>query len=154
MGSCIMKIIKALPEDAETLSRVALASKAHWGYPPDWLEKWKDDLVVTPHFIKQHDVYKLVPDNGGIIGFCALSARDAILWIEHLWLLPACMGRGLGRMLHDHAMAQVRARGYRECRVIADPNAVPFYMKMGMSVIDRVESWPAGRYLPVLARQL
>lgn len=40
------KIRLAKPYEAEELTRLAFLSKAHWGYPPEWLEFWPS-LVET-----------------------------------------------------------------------------------------------------------
>ena len=42
-GLCIMRnddylIRKAKPDDAEELTALAILSKAHWGYPKEWLD--------------------------------------------------------------------------------------------------------------------
>ncbi|CAB3770918.1 hypothetical protein LMG29660_06760 [Burkholderia puraquae] len=34
----------ARTEDADALTQLARISKAHWGYPKDWLELWQSDL--------------------------------------------------------------------------------------------------------------
>lgn len=38
--------------DADELTRLARISKAHWGYPKDWLDLWQGDLTITPETIE------------------------------------------------------------------------------------------------------
>lgn len=40
------------PSDADQLTKLAFLSKAHWGYPTEWLELWEADLTVTPEMIE------------------------------------------------------------------------------------------------------
>jgi hypothetical protein len=39
-----MQIVRAKPEDAETLTEIAHAAKRHWDYPERWIEAWRDIL--------------------------------------------------------------------------------------------------------------
>ena len=41
-------IRSARPEEAETLSALALRSKAYWGYPADFMEACREELTLTP----------------------------------------------------------------------------------------------------------
>jgi predicted N-acetyltransferase YhbS len=62
----------------------------------------------------------------------AADAADRHQWtLEHLWVLPAEMGRGLGRRLFDAAAAHARAAGAASLLIDGDPNALPFYLRVG-----------------------
>ena len=43
-----MPIHPATLSDLPQLAALALASKAVWGYPPELLAQWRDDLTLTP----------------------------------------------------------------------------------------------------------
>lgn len=143
------KIIPADPQDNRILTDIALASKRYWGYPEDWIELWLPDLTITEEYILRHDVFKLV-ENGKICGFCSLEWDDEMksLEVAHLWLLPAYIGKKLGRYLLQSSLDKVSKYPARSISVIADPNASEFYEKFGFSKVGNVESKPAGRYLP------
>ena len=51
--------------------------------------------------------------------------------LDHLWILPEAMGRGIGRTLFRHALTQARRLGCRAVQIEADPNAEGFYVRMG-----------------------
>lgn len=51
--------------------------------------------------------------------------------LEHFWVEPSSIGRGLGRTLFDHAVATARTAGGRSLFIDSDPNAEPFYERMG-----------------------
>lgn len=125
-----MQIIRANPADAETLSAIAWAAKAHWGYPPRWMEQWRDQLTITPEFIVKNETFAAAIDSL-IIGFHALLETSEALRLEHLWILPERIGQGIGRRLFAHAIERATLHGVRCLTIEADPNAEPFYLHLG-----------------------
>ncbi len=82
-----MQIIRAQPADAPVLSAIAWAAKAHWGYPAAWLERWRDQLTITPEFIAANETFfARIEQRAG--GFHALLATEEAMRLEHLWVLP------------------------------------------------------------------
>ena len=142
-------IRRALVLDAPVLTRVAHAAKRHWGYPEDWLRLWRDALTVTPAFIERRPVWCAVR-GATVLGFYALSGSGATRELEHCWVLPAHMGRGIGARLFAHAVATLRADGARQLRVASDPYAVGFYLRMGARRVGEAPSTPRERTLPLL----
>jgi tRNA-Thr(GGU) m(6)t(6)A37 methyltransferase TsaA len=136
--------------DAPSLTRLAHASKASWGYPDELLALWDADLTLDPAFVERHDVWAAVAGDE-VVGFCAVTGDGSAREIEHLWVAPVWMGRGVGRRLVEHLVARARAAGVEELRVVSDPNAVGFYLRMGARQVGEQASVPAGRRLPVLA---
>ena len=121
---------RAGPEDAEALSRVAFAAKGHWGYPGRWMERWREDLAVSPGFVRDNEVYVAVFGDEAV-GFYALVGGGRALDLEHLWVVPAWIGTGLGRTLFEHAMRRATELGARSVVIESDPNAEGFYRRMG-----------------------
>jgi GNAT superfamily N-acetyltransferase len=67
--------------------------------------------------------------------------------LEDLWVLPAYIGRGVGRRLFRHAASQARMQGADAFELDADPHAEAFYQRMGCRVIgQRLSEW--GRWIP------
>jgi ribosomal protein S18 acetylase RimI-like enzyme len=149
------KIRRASPGEAASLSKIALAAKAHWGYPERWLEIWKPQLTFSPEYLKQNESW-VAEENGLPIAFYTLQEKDGNAWIENLWVSPECIGKGVGKMLFLHAVRLAGQRGYQILRLEADPNAVGFYEKMGMLKIGErhadVEGQP--RVLPIMEIRL
>ena len=112
------------------MGRVAFAAKGHWGYPERWMELWREDLEVSPGFVRENEVYVAV-SGGRAVGFYALVGGGRELNLEHLWVLPAWIGTGLGRTLFEHAMRRAAELGARMVRIESDPNAEGFYRRMG-----------------------
>lgn len=148
-------IARAHPGDAVALTAIACAAKAHWGYPARWLEGWREGLSLTPPFIEGNDTFKAIRD-GRIIGFHALREVAATWRLEHLWVEPEWMGRGVGRALFQHAVTQAVARGARCLTIESDPHAEAFYRHMGaerVGILRReIEGRP--RELPLLRLDL
>jgi GNAT superfamily N-acetyltransferase len=124
------EVRRALPGDAEALTRIAFAAKRYWGYPERWLEGWRETLTVTPEFVSDNEVYAAVSD-GELFGFYALAGTGHELELEHLWVSPTWIGSGAGRLLFEHAMNKAALRGAKHVEIESDPNAEGFYLRMG-----------------------
>lgn len=146
-------IRRALPADARALTRVAHAAKRHWKYPEAWIRLWRDALSLTLPFVERHPVYCAVA-GARVLGFYALSGAGATRELEHFWVLPAHIGRGVGAQMFDHAVATLRADGARECRIASDPYAEGFYLRMGARLVGEWPSTPRGRTLPLLVLEV
>lgn len=129
-----MEIVRATPADASRLTEIAHAAKRHWGYPERWIESWKETLTISPEFIGSNIVFCAVED-AQRVGFCLLTTESDGLHLDHLWIAPHAMGRGIGRALFQHAVEQGRELGQPMLKIEADPNAEGFYKRMGA---DRV----------------
>jgi len=149
------QIVRASPEQADELTRIALTAKAHWGYPERWLEIWRPQLTFSPEYFVENESWVAVAD-ATPIGFCTLQEKDGTAWIENLWVLPQYIGKGVGKSLFLHCLGLSRQRGYKTLQLEADPNAVGFYKKMGMHRIGEqlyeVEGQP--RILPIMEMKL
>ena len=85
---------------------------------------------MGPEFIKANIAYLAVED-GRTIGFYVLTNEPDGLHLDHLWILPSSMARGIGRALFGHAVAEVHRLGSHSIKIEADPNAEGFYKRMG-----------------------
>ena len=130
MGSGI-NVRRATPEDAEVLTRIALAAKRHWGYPERWILQWTGVLTITPEFVRNNEVHAATVEGGRTVGFYALVGEGRRIELEHLWVSPEYMGEGVGRILFDHALGKAASLGAQTLRLEADPNAEGFYRRMG-----------------------
>lgn len=106
-----MDIVRATPENAEALTQIAHAAKGHWGYPENWIESWRDVLTMRPEFIAGNISYCAIEDDWPV-GFYVLTKESHGNHLDHLWLRPEAMGRGLGRALFEHAVAEMKALAF------------------------------------------
>lgn len=146
-----MRIARAKPADAVTLTGIVSAAKAHWGYPARWMRRWTGALTITPEYIVEHPTYAATTA-GNIVGFCALRMERGEAWIDHLWVLPAAMNSGIGRALFGRAAKVAREAGAVGLKIESDPHAEGFYHRMGARTIGRQRATVDGheRFLPLL----
>jgi len=150
-----MMIVRAESNDASRLTEIALAAKRHWKYPERWIELWTPLLTITPEFVSNADVWKALVDED-IAGFYALLYEGDKAVLEHLWILPRFIGKGIGRDLVNHARARCVQKSCKILEIDSDPNARGFYEKMGaIKTGERVgEIDGQERILPVLTIKL
>lgn len=150
-----MKIVRARLEDADALTGIAHAAKRHWGYPESWIAAWRDVLTIRPEFIAENVSYCAI-EGDDAVGFYVLTAEADGLHLDHLWILPRAMGRGIGRALFEHAAAQANRLGFNLIKIEADPNAEGFYKRMGATRVGTSVSEVEGerRELPLMVYQV
>lgn len=138
--------------DAVRLTEIAHAAKRHWGYPEAWIAAWRDPLTLTPEYLaKQH--VRLAELDGTTAGFYALRKNRDFAELEHLWVDPAFMGRGLGRKLMACAVEVCRSEGIGRIEIDSDPYAESFYVHLGARRTGKTPAPAEGdpeRYLPRL----
>ncbi|NOX43120.1 MAG: GNAT family N-acetyltransferase [Gammaproteobacteria bacterium] len=149
-----MNICDATPKDAQTLTDIAFLAKAHWSYPKKWLTLWRESLTVTPEYISLNEVWIAQADSV-IAGFIAISIDKNsidknVANLEHLWVKPSDMKKGIGKKLLLFTIAKCRKKGISLLRIESDPNAKMFYEKFGGKLVGMVKSCPSPRVLPVL----
>lgn len=149
------KIRRAQPSEAETLTDIALSSKAVWGYDADFIAQCRDELTIEPDFIAQNDVH-VVDVDGYIAGFYALLPPDAnTAVLDFLYVHPEFLRRGFGSALWRHAVEKAQQLGAQQIRIDADPNAEPFYQRMGAERIGMAASGSIpGRFIPQMRYEI
>ena len=144
-------IRRSSPEEAATLTTIALEAKRHWGYPEDWIKHWESDLTISADFIRDNHVY-VAEENGEIRGFYALCVAENKAELEHMWVTPALIGTGVGKELFLDAMERAAQLDVSSVEISSDPNAAGFYKRMGATQIGETDSVVDGntRKLPRL----
>ena len=150
-------IREAYPHEAELLSALALRSKAHWGYSAGFLGSCRDELTVDRSRIGSVDYrcFVVVEDNS-ILGFYALeSIAEDVHELDALFVEPAQIGTGIGRLLIQHALQILANCGAVRLIIQGDPNATEFYKAAGARQIGTRESDSIpGRYLPLFELEI
>ena len=144
-------IRRSSPEEAATLTTIALEAKRHWGYPEHWIKHWEADLTISSDFLRDNHVY-VAEENGEIGGFYALCVADDKAELEHMWVTPALIGTGVGKELFLDAMERAAQLDVSSVEISSDPNAAGFYKRMGATQIGETDSIVDGhtRKLPRL----
>jgi GNAT superfamily N-acetyltransferase len=150
----VIELRPARPDEAGSLTELALRSKGHWGYDPDLMDKFRLVLALTPQDITRRRVV-LAESAGRVLGFRSLDGEPPVGELGNLWVEPAAIGTGIGRLLWTDALNSARAAGFAALTVEADPHAEGFYLTMGARRTGVSESTAIpGRMLPLLRIEL
>lgn len=142
-------------DDAAALTGLAVRSKAHWGYSPEFMDACRAELTWTAEELADAERGFLVfvaERDGTPVGFYALEplAGEGIE-LDSMFVEPAHIGTGVGRALLDHALHQSRQLRRRTMVIRSDPNAAAFYEAAGAVKVGEAASESlAPRKLPVL----
>ncbi len=147
----MLKFRSAEIQDQSHLNQISIASKKHWGYPDDWIAQWLEDLFISSETLIQNTV-QIAQVDERIIGFCCVLEEEEYLAIAHLWILPEFIGKGYGKDLLNYTLGFLSHKG-KPIEVVSDPNAEEFYKKQGFNTIGRIESFPPGRFLPLMRKE-
>lgn len=145
-----VEIIKSIPSDAPLLTKIVKLSKKYWGYKDEQMKLWDSELTITPEEIEKEEVFH-IKINNSIVGVYSLWEKESGKFeIGNFWIIPEFIGNGFGRLLFEHLLETARKKQAKIIRILSDPNAEKFYIKMGAIRVGEEESSISGRYLPVL----
>jgi GNAT superfamily N-acetyltransferase len=144
-------------QECNRLTAIALESKAHWGYSSEFIESCRQELTVTPAKLNSENFsYYVAMVGETLIGFYALQRLSPDNYeLDALFVAPAKIGLGIGRLLVEHAKAQVLTVGGLNITIQGDPNARDFYLTVGAEEAGQRESQSIpGRNLPMFSISL
>ena len=132
--------------ESQSLTALCVRSKAHWGYDEAFMRLSQASLTVSEAEIVERRV--LVAERQGLVFGVARVEPDGELGL--LFVDPRTINRGVGRALFEAAVALARRLGARRMAILADPNAAPFYERMGARLVSQAPSDAIpGRMLPL-----
>jgi GNAT superfamily N-acetyltransferase len=143
--------------EAGLLSELAVRSKAHWGYPPEFIEACRAELSYREEQLRSRHMRFFILENDGIvIGFYALALQSGqTVELEALFVEPRFIGQGFGRVLIEDAKSVASALGATLLIIQGDPNAERFYLAAGGVLSGTRESGSIpGRLLPTFEVRL
>ena len=150
-------ISPAKVEQDQVLTKIALASKAHWGYDQAFMDLCQEELTITKTFLSEPDNRVFIancPLNQLVLGFYALTPladQPLEAELEALFVLPSQIGSGIGSRLFRHCCSEARGLGYQKLIIQSDPFAENFYQKMGaVTVAQKPSESIPGRTLPLM----
>ncbi|MEM7701784.1 MAG: GNAT family N-acetyltransferase [Pseudomonadota bacterium] len=133
---------------------LCMRSKAVWGYDEAFMAACRDELTLSPEELEESFVI-VAEEDGALRGVGQLVLNDGTCELEKLFVEPAAIGRGVGKMIFDALRDEAVRDGAERMLVTADPDAVPFYQRMGFRECGHEPSGSIpGRTLPVLALDL
>ena len=140
--------------ELQKLSELCLRSKAVWGYDQAFIEAFRTELTLLPEDLIATRIV-VAEDDNSLAGVAQVRVTDAEADLLKLFIEPSRLRNGIGRILFRWATEQARQMGANKLFIVADPDAAPFYRRMG--ALD-VGIAPSGsipeRMLPKLALEL
>ena len=125
-----------------------------WGYDSNFMEACRRELTIEPPDLRSTSI-AVAEKDGKIVGVAQIKVVGSEADLLKLFVEPTTLRGGVGRTLFVWAIDQATSRG-ANCLVIeADPDAVPFYRRMGAENCGFAPSGSiAGRMLPRLVKEL
>ena len=141
-------------DELSDLSDLCFRSKAVWGYDVEFMDACRAelsfeprDLELTPIAVAEHD--------GKPIGVAQVKVVDDEADLLKLFVEPSALRSGTGKALLVWATDVAKKLGSTRLIIEADPNAAPFYRRMGAYDVGQAPSGSVpGRMLPKLAMNL
>ena len=136
--------------DLEALQRRA---SLVWADTRDQLQAHPDAIEIPPEQVRQSCVRVAVDEDDALLGFSVVlppAEPDDPAQLDGLFVEPDHMRGGIGRLLVDDAEHRARAAGWPCLAVVANPNALGFYERLGFTAGDLV----ATRFGPAVPMML
>jgi len=99
---------------------------------------YRDQLLAHPDAVQlpaeqiEHGLVRLAEQAGDIVGFAVLlSAVERACELDGLFVEPEHWRRGIARLLIEDTVQIAHARGATRIDVIANPEAIAFYQRVG-----------------------
>ena len=150
----MIQLRDARQSELPTLSELCLRSKAVWGYDDAFMAACRTELTLRPGELQSTYLQVAVRDCT-IVGLAQVKVADTDADLLKLFVEPALLRSGVGRLLFEWAAARARGLGAVRMKIEADPGAAPFYQRMGArdAGLAPSQSIP-GRMLPRMEMDL
>ena len=103
-----MKIDKAYRTDAGKFTELTIRSKGFWNYGAEQIKEWRDELTISPNYIDDNQVYKLL-FNERIIGFYAFQSEHLkTVKLNFHFVEPEFIGNGFGKLLLNDFLQRIK----------------------------------------------
>jgi GNAT superfamily N-acetyltransferase len=131
----------ARPEEAPALAALQRRSADVWEEYRAQLAA-NPDAIEPPHRAIADGRVRVAADaSGRLLGFSVvLPIRDGRCELDDLFVEPEWMRRGVGRLLVADLTARAAAAGASHVDVIANPNALAFYERLGFETTGQAST--------------
>lgn len=137
-------------EELPSLSELCMRSKAVWGYDAAFLAACRRELSFDPRDLAASEI-AVAARGDSILGVAQVRAAGDQADLLKLFVEPKALRSGVGRALFAWATDVARKMGAARMNIEADPDAAPFYRRLGARDAGLVPSGSiAGRMLPKL----
>jgi GNAT superfamily N-acetyltransferase len=136
--------------EATMLTALCVRSKAHGGYDAEFMRLSAQALRVGSSDIALGRVLVAVDGMDRAIGVASVIPEGQSADLDQFFIDPSFVGRGVGRVLFEAAARMARSFGATTLTILADPNAAPFYERLGARFLQNAPSDAIpGRSLPL-----
>jgi N-acetylglutamate synthase-like GNAT family acetyltransferase len=125
-----LRLRAARIDELAALTELCLRSKAVWGYDEAFMRACRTELALAPRDLQTSRI-QIAERDGKIIGVAQIAVAGTGASLEKLFVEPDILRSGAGRRLFEWAAAAAREQGARTLTIEADPDAAPFYRRMG-----------------------
>lgn len=135
----------ARPDEAGALTGLVVRSKAHWGYGAEFLAACAPELRIGTGDVASRRIVVAEGAAGAggtagarsgdgpaaVLGLASLDGEPPLGRLGLLFVEPAAIGTGVGRLLYRDVLRRAAGLGFRRLLIDADPHATGFYRAMG-----------------------
>jgi GNAT superfamily N-acetyltransferase len=130
--------------DGEHVALTALVIRSvegTWDYPDEFMAWNLEDIIIEPEHIRDM-ITNVVEVDGRVAGVYVLRGGAPEMELSRMMVDAGSTGRGLGRLLWEHAVETAKQFGVGELKIDSDPNAEGFYLRMGAVTIGEFDWSP------------
>ena len=141
-------------DELPSLSGLCFRSKAVWGYDEEFMEACRGELSLEPPALQLTSIV-VAEQDGKPIGVAQVKVVNDEADLLKLFVEPGALRNGIGKALFVWATDEAKKLGATRLTIDADPDAAPFYRRMGAYDVGQAPSGSVpGRMLPKLAMNL
>lgn len=150
----VIKLRDARQDGLPSLAELCLRSKAVWGYDDAFMAACRTELTLHPDELES--THLQVAEYGtNVAGLVQVKVINTDADLLKLFVEPALLRSGVGRLLFEWAKARAQGLGAVRMIIEADPDAAPFYERMGARYAGFAPSQSIpGRMLPRMQMEL
>lgn len=126
----MIQLRDARQSELASLSELCLRSKAVWGYDDAFMTACRMELTLRPDELQSTHLQVAISDSA-VVGLAQLKVAGTDADLLKLFVEPALLGSGVGRLLFEWATARAGCLGAVRMIIEADPDAAAFYEHMG-----------------------
>jgi GNAT superfamily N-acetyltransferase len=150
----VIQLRDARQDELPSLGELCLRSKAVWGYDDAFMIACRNELTLRPEDLRSTHM-QVAERDSTVVGLAQIKVTGTDADLLKLFVEPALLGSGVGRLLLQWATARALSLGAVRMTIEADPDAASFYEHMGARHAGFAASQSiAGRMLPRMQMEL
>ena len=124
------KIEKMNISEIEEVNRLIVRSRSLWDYEKEYFQESISLIHINQEWLVRNIGFTIKNDSK-ILGFIGLQEKSGEHWLEHLWIDPQSINRGLGREAIEFVVGLLKIQKIPRIFIFPEPLAESFYLKVG-----------------------